>query len=95
MLCLVAQSCPTLCNPKDWSLPDSSVHGDSPGKNTGVGYHALLNTCEELRLVHCEYHDAFPLEIKDHSKRVLSLFKHNQALIIIATFKIIIDKEMQ
>ena len=26
-----------LCN-----LPDSSVHGDSPGKNTGVGGHALL-----------------------------------------------------
>ena len=23
---LVAQSCPTLCDPKDWSLPDSSVH---------------------------------------------------------------------
>jgi len=26
----------------DCSLPDSSVHGDSPGKNTGVGGHALL-----------------------------------------------------
>ena len=38
---LVAQSCLTLCDPMD-SLPDSSVHGDSPGKNTGVGYHALL-----------------------------------------------------
>ena len=24
---LVAQSCPTLCNPMDWSLPGSSVHG--------------------------------------------------------------------
>ena len=24
------------------SSPDSSVHGDSPGKNTGVGCHALL-----------------------------------------------------
>ena len=23
----VAQSCPTLCNPMDWSLPGSSVHG--------------------------------------------------------------------
>ena len=39
---LVAQSCPTLCHPMDCSLPDSSVHGDSPGKNTGVGCHALL-----------------------------------------------------
>ena len=27
MLMLVAQSCPTLCNPMDCSLPDSSVHG--------------------------------------------------------------------
>ena len=26
----------------DWSPPGSSVHGDSPGKNTGVGCHALL-----------------------------------------------------
>ena len=42
MLCLVAQSCPILCNPMDSSLPGSSVHGDSPGKNTGVGCHALL-----------------------------------------------------
>ena len=23
----VVQSCPTLCNPMDWSLPGSSVHG--------------------------------------------------------------------
>ena len=36
------QSCPTLCNPMDCSPPGSLVHGDSPGKNTGVGYHALL-----------------------------------------------------
>ena len=26
------------------SPPGSSVHGDSPGKNTGVGCHALLQT---------------------------------------------------
>ena len=37
-----AQPCPTLCNPTDCSPPGSSVHGDSPGKNTGVGFHALL-----------------------------------------------------
>ena len=35
------QSCPTQCNPMDFSLPGSSVHGDSPGKNTGVDCHAL------------------------------------------------------
>ena len=36
------QSCPTLCNPMGCSLSGSSVHGDSPSKNTGVGCHALL-----------------------------------------------------
>ena len=36
------QSCPTLCYPMDCSPPGSSVHGDSPGKNTGVGCHTLL-----------------------------------------------------
>ena len=42
-MCLVAQWCPTLCDPVDCSLPgSSSVHEDSPGKNTGVGCHALL-----------------------------------------------------
>ena len=41
VLYLVAQSCPTLCDPMNRSPPGASVHGDSPGKNTGVGYHAL------------------------------------------------------
>ena len=40
--CLVAKSCPTLCNPVDCSPPGSSVHGDSPGRRTGVGFHFLL-----------------------------------------------------
>ena len=40
--CAVAQSCPTLCDPMDCSPADSSVHGDSPGKNTRVGCHALF-----------------------------------------------------
>ena len=30
------------CNPMDYSPPGSFVHGDSPGRNTGVGCHALL-----------------------------------------------------
>ena len=34
--------CPTLCDPMDCSLPGSSVRGNSPGKNTDVGCHALL-----------------------------------------------------
>ena len=39
---LITQSCQTLCNPMDCSPPGSSVHGDSPSKNTGVGCHAQL-----------------------------------------------------
>ena len=39
---LVTESCQTMCNPMDCSPPGSSVHGGSPGKNTGVGCHALL-----------------------------------------------------
>ena len=41
VLRLVTQLCPTLCNPIDYSLPGSSVPGNSPDKNTEVGCHAL------------------------------------------------------
>ena len=45
----------TLCSP-----PDSSVHGDSPGKNTGVGYHALFQGIFPTQgsnpgLLHCKW----------------------------------------
>ena len=30
------------CEPMDCSLPDPSAHGDSPGMNTGMGCHAIL-----------------------------------------------------
>ena len=40
VLCLVAQSCPTLCDPRDCSPPGSSRN--FPGKKAGVGTHALL-----------------------------------------------------
>ena len=60
VLCLVAQSCLTLCNPRDCSPPGSSVHGDSPGKNTGVGCHALLQRIFPTQgsnpgLLHCRW----------------------------------------
>ena len=42
LLCLITQPYPTLCNPMHCSPPGSSVHWDSPGKNTGVGCHTLL-----------------------------------------------------
>ena len=52
-----------LCNTMDCNLPDSYVHGDSPGKNTTVGCHTLpqgifptqrSNPCL-LRLLYCRW----------------------------------------
>ena len=51
VLCLVALSCSTLWDLMDCSLPGSSVHGDSPGKNTAVGGHA-----------HALFHGIFPTQ---------------------------------
>ena len=48
-VCLVAQSCPTLCDLMDCSLPGSSVHGDSPGKNTGMRCYAFSRGSSQLR----------------------------------------------
>ena len=42
VLCFVAQSHLTLCDLMVCSPPGSSVCGDSPGKNTAVSFHALL-----------------------------------------------------
>ena len=56
-------------DPMDCSPPGSSVHGDSPGKNTGVSCHALLQGSSQHRnrtcvsyllhwqwvLYHCRY----------------------------------------
>ena len=36
MLCLVAQSCPTLCDPMDCSPPGSSVHGILQARILGI-----------------------------------------------------------
>ena len=54
----VAQSCPTLCDPMDCSLPGSSVHEIFPGKSTGVDCHFLLQGIfliqdSNLGLPHC------------------------------------------
>ena len=60
MLCSVAGLCLTLCNPMDYSPSGFSVHGDSPGKNTGVGCHALLQGIfptqgQNPGLLHCKW----------------------------------------
>ena len=60
VLCLVAQSCLTLCDSMDCSRQGSSVRGDSLGKNTGVGCHTLLQGIfptkgSNLDLPHCRW----------------------------------------
>ena len=71
----VSQSCPTLCDPMGCSPPGSSVHGDSPGKNTGMGCHFLLQGVfltqgSNLSLLYCRwilYHLSYlgsPLEAR-------------------------------
>ena len=57
---IVAQLCLTFCDPKDFSLPCSSVHGDSLGNNTGMGCHALLQRIFPTQrfnsgLLHCRW----------------------------------------
>ena len=42
--CVSVQSCPTLCDPIDYSMPSSSFHGISPHKNIGVDCHFLLHS---------------------------------------------------
>ena len=43
VLCLVTPLCLTLCEAMHCTPPGSSIPGNSPGKNTGVGCHALLH----------------------------------------------------
>ena len=54
------QSCPTHCDLMDCSPPGSSVRGDSPGKNTGVGCRAFLQRIFPTQgsnpgLLHCRW----------------------------------------
>ena len=49
MKVLVAQLCPTLCDPVGCSPPESSPW-DSPGKNTGVGCHTLLQGKPDIQM---------------------------------------------
>ena len=60
VLCLVTQSCLTLCNPMDSSPPGSSVHRYSLGENTRVGCYALLQWTFPIQgsnpgLPHCRW----------------------------------------
>ena len=60
VLCLAVQSCLTFCDAMDCSPSGSSVLGDSLGKNTGVGCHALLQGIIPTQrsnsgLLHCRW----------------------------------------
>ena len=71
-VCLVAQSF-QLCNPMGCSPPGFSVHGDSPGKNIGVGCLALLQGIFPTQgsnpdLPHCRH----ILYCLSHQRRVMT-----------------------
>ena len=88
VLCLVAQSRLTLCDPMDYCLSGSSVHGNSPGKNTGVGCHALLQRIFPTQgsnpgLPHCKqilYHLS-QLYSKLKKKKIKDLHSWQEAVI--------------
>ena len=91
--CLVTRLCPTLCDPTDCSPPGSSVHVDSPGKNTGVGCHALLQGIFPTqgsnpglphcrRILYCLSHQGKPILIHQilcqYVSRFCSWYKENK-----------------
>jgi len=64
----------------DCSPPGSSVHGDSPGKNTGVGCHALLQGIFPTQgwnpgLLHCSW-IFLPAELPGKPIKCLILANH-------------------
>ena len=82
-------SCVWLCNPMDGSLPGSAVHGIFPGKNTGVGYHFLLQGIFPTQgsnpgLLHCRQtlyrlsHQGSLKEIKDLNKLRIPLYSKTE-----------------
>ena len=79
----------------DYSLPGSSVsvHGDSPGKNTGVGSHFLLQEIfltQELNpdLLHCRQllhqlsYQGGPGSLEGVSRGGKPLFKEERKLLV-------------
>ena len=86
---LVAQSCPTLCDSMNCSLPGSSDNGDSPGKNIGMGCHALLQGIFPTQgsnpgLLHCRQilyhlsHQGSPKITTEAIKRITGVWQGHQ-----------------
>ena len=76
MPCLVAQSCLTLCDPVDCSLPCSSVHGDSPGKSTGVGNPGIEPGSPALQV------DSLPAELPEKPHMCMCVYIYRYTCII-------------
>ena len=107
VLCLVAQSCPTLCDSVDCRSPGSSVHEDSPGKNTGVGCHAFLQGIFPTQglnsgllqcrwILYCLRHQGSPgVGIDRYSKLHLELFKSSDPLSSSSSFEFILNSQKQ
>ena len=74
VMCLVTQLCLTLFDLMDCNPPGSSIHEDSPGKNTGLGSHALLQ-------------GIFPIQGSNpglpHCRRILYHLSHQRSLKIL------------
>ena len=69
-VCSVVQSCLALCDPMGCSLPGSSVRRGSPGKNSGVDCHGLLQ-------------GIFPIQRSNpglpHCRQILYYLSHQEA----------------
>ena len=83
------QSCPALCNPMDCSLPVKLLcPWDSPGKNTGVVFHSLLQGIFPTQgsnpgLLHCRqilYH-------LSHQRRQVNLEYSKKIINMVGTLK--------
>ena len=86
----------------DCSQPGSSVHGDSPGKNTGVGCHALSQGIFPTQgsnpgLLHCRQILQAELPGKDHAFLIYLYFSfavqpvHFKELFCIPTASVILS----
>jgi len=70
----VAQSCPTLSDPMDCSLPGSSVHGIFQARVLGMGCHRLLQQLQK-----CVMRSEVPLT-PHHQCRPLIALQHSSTI---------------
>ena len=85
-VCLIAQLCLTFCDRIDCSPLGSCVHGDSPGKNSGVGCQVLLQGIfptqgSNLGLPHC--------------RQILYCLSHQRFLILVSVVISLITNEIK